>query len=302
MKRSVRVSVPASSGNLGPGFDVLGLALSLRNELTVRVLGPEHRPPVIDVEGEGEDSLVTDSRNVIYQAVRLVFSKARAPLPWLELFCLNRIPLARGLGSSAAARLSGLLAGNALLGKRFSDQQILTWATELEGHPDNVAPALYGGIRASAHFNGYVVSSALPVPGVRLVAAVPEFHLSTKRARQVLPRAVPLQDAVFNLSAVGLLPHALGGNYGMLKDLLNDRLHEPYRARLIPGFYAVKKAAQKAGAYGTILSGAGPTILSFVPRAKVAGVSRAMTGAFRRAGIKSEAMVFTIDRKGAEVR
>jgi homoserine kinase len=254
------------------------------------------------VKGEGADSLPTDSRNIIFKTIGTVFKKAKRNVPTLELQCLNRIPLERGLGSSSSAFLLGLLAANRLLKNRFSAEQILDWATELEGHPDNVAPALLGGVRASGVFGGRVVSAALPFPKARMVVAVPDFTLSTKKARAVLPKSVPLKDAVQNLSAVALLPWAFSSSPSMLGWLLNDGLHEPYRAPLIPGFYGVKKAALAAGAHGVILSGAGPTMLSFVRPGKAAAVSAAMKQAFKRAGVKAEAREVEIDKRGAIVR
>ncbi len=301
MKRTVFVSVPASSGNVGVGFDVLGLALSLRNELTVRVTGRTGKP-VFKLSGEGASSLPTGEKNPVFTTMQWLFKKAGKALPALELSCLNRIPLARGLGSSSTAYLAALLAANRLLGDRFSTEEILGFATEFEGHPDNVAPALHGGLRASGVIDGKVVSIGLPSPRCGLVVAVPAFELSTARARAVLPASVPLSDAVFNLSAVALLPHALSKDEKLLAGLLVDRLHEPYRAKLIPGFYKVRAAAMKAGAYGMTLSGAGPTLLSFVPRAKSARVARAMARAFASSGVKCRTMNLKVDTRGAIVR
>jgi len=302
VKKSVTVEVPASSGNLGPGFDVLGLALSLRNVLTVKVLRNRPGQPQINILGEGARSLPRNRKNIVFKAIELVFKKARKPVPKLELVCVNRIPLARGLGSSAAASLSGLLAGNALIGKRFSMDQILTWASDLEGHPDNVAPALYGGIRASARIGGQVVSAAWPVPKVNVILAVPDFKLSTKKARAVLPARVPLRDAVLNLSSVALMPFALSRHPYWLRGLLNDRLHEPYRAKLIPGFAEVKKAALKAGALGVTLSGAGPSMMSLVETKNISRVSIAMGKAFRKKKVQVRILKVGIDRTGALVR
>ena len=301
MKNRVSVSVPASSGNVGVGFDVLGLALSLRNELTVRVVGRSGRP-VIRVSGEGSGELPTDERNIIFSTIRWLYRRAGRSVPKLEIRCLNRIPLARGLGSSSAACLSALLAANRLLGGRFSRDTILKHATDFEGHPDNVAPALLGGMRASGMYGGKVVSVALPPPRCRLLVAVPNFQLSTARARAALPAMVPLTDAVHNLAAVALLPHAFAGDERLLPDLLQDRLHEPYRAKLVPGFHLVRKAARAAGAFGMTLSGAGPSLLAFTPASAVARVSRAMRTALRRRGVESEVMLLRVDMRGAIVR
>ncbi len=294
--------MPASSGNIGPGFDVLGLALTLRNELHVRVLGKDAPKLRIRIVGEGEKTLPLDTRNAVYKTIAGVFRKAKKPLPNLELVCVNRIPLTRGLGSSSAAYLSGLLAANRLLGNKFDSNQVLSWATELEGHPDNVAPALLGGVRASAVLGKNVVTALLDSPKTSLVLAVPHFELSTKKARKVLPKKITMKDAISNLAAVSLLPHAFRKNKALLQDLLNDRWHEPYRAKLIPGFWNVKSAALKAGAHGVALSGAGPSMIAFTPASKVKRVSQAMQAAFRKAGVQSRILKLSVDKRGAVVK
>jgi len=301
LKNRVFVSVPASSGNVGVGFDVLGLALSLRNELTVRVIGRSGKPEIY-VEGEGVEGLPTDERNLVFATMRWLYRKAGKRLPQLEITCVNRIPLARGLGSSSTAYLAALLAANRLLGNKYGPEKILDFATELEGHPDNVAPALYGGLRISGVFADRVISVAAPAPRCRLIAAVPAFPLSTAKARAALPSTVPLEDVVHNLASVALLPHALAKDEKLLTDLLQDRLHEPYRAKLVPGFYAVRKAARAAGAYAMTLSGAGPTLLAFTPASKARSVAAAMKKAFKRSGVECRTMDLRVDNQGAIVR
>lgn len=257
---------------------------------------------MIRILGEGHSVVPRDRRNLVYQCIAFVFKKARKPLPQLELFCLNRIPLARGLGSSSAAIVAGLVAGNRLLGDKFDKEQLLNWATELEGHADNVASALYGGVRGNLVAGKTVVSRSWPAPKLKCVVAVPDFQLSTEKARKVLPKAVPMKDVVANLGSVFLLSRGLNGEPALLKEALNDRLHEPYRAKLIPGFYSVKGAAIKAGAYGSALSGAGPSVIAFAERSKASKVGQAMVKAFARAGVKSRALILDIDKKGALVK
>lgn len=300
--KSFTVKVPASSGNLGPGFDVLGLALGLYNELHVRETGLKKDPLIIDVIGEGHGAIARNRRNIVYQSIAYIFKKAKRPVPPLHLVSVNRIPLARGLGSSSAAILAGLLAGNRLLKDKFSRQDILNFATEMEGHPDNVASALLGGVQASLVLNGQVLSQSWPVPKVHFVTAVPSFELSTKKARKVVPKTVKMADAISNLSSVALLPRTFSSAPELLKLLLNDRWHEPYRARLIPGFHRVKQAAINAGAYGVTLSGAGPTILSFTPSSKVSRVKRAMEQAFKSAGVQCKTLDLKADLKGAVIQ
>jgi homoserine kinase len=300
--KKVYVSVPASSGNIGPGFDVLGLALNLRNELKVRVVNPRPGNSYIQIKGEGEGHLPTNSSNLVYRAIKAVYQKAGRRVPQLDMVCINRIPLARGLGSSSAACLSGLLAGNRLLKNRFSDEELLAMANKFEGHPDNVVSALYGGVRASCVYEGRVISARWPVPKTKFVVVIPKFQLSTQKARQALPTWVSMKDAISNLSSVALMPEAFKGRVGLLKVILNDKWHEPYRARLIPGFLEVKKAALQAGGLGVILSGAGPTVVCFAGASKAKRVGMAMQKQFKRKGIQSEQMVLNIDRKGAVVR
>jgi homoserine kinase len=220
--KNISVTVPASSGNLGPGFDVWGMALTLRNELHVRVLSSLPKQPLIHVMGEGESTVLRDSSNVVFKALARVFKLRKKTMPPLELVCVNRIPLARGLGSSSAAILSGLLAGNELLGRPWSLDDILLEATKMEGHPDNVAPALLGGIRAAGVFEGKVISYSFPHGDFKAVVAIPSFELSTKKARKVLPKMVSMQDAVQNLSAMSLFSNAIKSNLPLLKSILNE--------------------------------------------------------------------------------
>ncbi len=299
---SFRVTVPASSGNLGPGFDVLGFALDYHNELIVNVVDPKPAAPMIHVIGEGALTLPRDKKNIIFSTMEWLFKKAKRPMPALVLGCVNRIPLARGMGSSSAAFVSALVAANHLLKNKYSKDELLSFATKLEGHPDNVAPAMLVGVRASAVFGKRVVSIEWPIPRCDVVVAVPAFELSTKKARAVLPKNISMKDAVWNLSAVSLLSHAMTKDMSLLKSLLNDRWHEPYRAKLIPGFFKVKEAALMCGALGVILSGAGPTMLAFVPKNKRSLVGDAMKKTFARAGVESRIMSLAIDKRGATIQ
>ncbi len=295
----VRVRVPASSANLGPGFDALGLALSLHNE----VLAEEAEELAVSVEGEGAGTLATGGQNVVARGVRAAFEAAGRPFRGCALRCRNRIPLARGLGSSAAAWVAGLAAGNALLGAPLDREALLVLASRAEGHPDNVAAALYGGLTvACAAADGGVTAVALPVPPrLRWVVLVPEVAASTAEARAVLPATVARQDAVFNVQRVALLLASLQvGRLGELTTALEDRLHEPYRLALFPWMPDVVKAARAAGALGCVLSGAGPSILAVTAGEEAAGpVARAMEEALRGAGLSGTARSLEVDRRGA---
>ena len=302
MKKWVKVQVPASTSNLGPGFDVLGLALDLYNEVHA-VRNASLRGISIKIEGEGKDSLPKNQSNVIWKAMGIVFAKMNAPMEGYDLKLINRIPLMRGLGSSAAAILGGVLAGNALCGNSLKKDEVFELAVKTEGHPDNVAPQLFGGLCISAANgkNFEVIQLALP-KGIQAVVCVPDFELSTAKARAALPKNVPHKDAVFNASRTALLLSALAEKrYDLLRLAMEDRLHQPYRKKLIPGFDKVLAAAYGGGAFGAALSGAGPSIFALAPKSKAEAVGRAMERAFAKAGVKSKSMDLRFNMKGSQV-
>jgi homoserine kinase len=297
---AVHVRVPATSANLGPGFDALGLALALYNEVTAQ----ESSSVTVVVQGEGAGRLPTNEHNVVARGVQLAYEAAGRPFKGCALTCVNRIPAARGLGSSAAAWVGGLVAGNALLGDPLSRTALLTLAARVEGHPDNVAAALLGGLTVSCgRADGRVTAVTLPVPAaVRWVVLVPSVTSATAEARAVLPESVPRADAVFNVQRVSLLLAGLQtGRVDVLDAALDDRLHQPYRLRLFPWMPAVADAARRAGALGCVLSGAGPSLLAAVSE-HAEGVARAMETALRSAGIEGRASAFAVDTEGAVSR
>jgi homoserine kinase len=293
----VRVRVPATSANLGPGFDALGLALALHNE----VIGEEADEVAVAVEGEGAARLDAGAKNVVARGVALGFEVAGRPFRGARLRCVNRIPLSRGLGSSAAAWVGGLLAANALLGEPIDRDGLLAAATRAEGHPDNVAAALLGGLTVSCADGPRVTAVSLPLPaGIDWVVLVPETQSSTHEARAVLPDVVPRADAVFNVQRVSLLLAALGAGRADLLDLaMQDRLHQPYRRRLVPWMEEVAAAGRRAGALGCVLSGAGPCLLAAVPARGGQVVAAAMAEALRAAGIAGQALHLPVDPRGA---
>jgi homoserine kinase len=298
---SVTVSVPASTSNLGPGFDCLGLALDLRNELTLE-LRDERGPASVEIEGEGAKSLPRGESNLLVKAARLVLPRR---LPGrLFLRAVNRIPLARGLGSSAAAAVAGLWAGAHLFGTlRKSEDELEAMAVDLEGHPDNVAPCVHGGLTASLIEGGRARATRLDIhPSFSSVVCVPAFELATKKARAALPKKVPLADAVFNASRALLLARALEtGRTLHLAELMADRLHQPYRAKLVPGLREALYAAVKAGAAGAALSGSGPTVFAFVAGEKGAKAGEAMKRAFAAKRVSCRFLALDIDRQGVRI-
>lgn len=292
----VRVRVPASSANLGPGFDVLGLALALYNEVTLEFdVGVS-----VSVVGEGADHLERDERNLVVQGARLVHERVGRPFGGVRAACVNRIPTGRGLGSSAAAWLAGIIGADALLGSLLDREALLALAARAEGHPDNAAAALLGGLTVACWSDGRVVAVSLPVPPeIGWVVLIPEVRGSTEEARAVLPEHVPRADAVFNLQRLGLLLAGLQDRRGDLLALgMTDRLHQPYRHRLFPWMEPVAVAARAAGALGCVLSGAGPSLLAAVPGAGE-GVARAMEAALLGAGLRGRAVVLGVDVAGA---
>jgi homoserine kinase len=273
----VTVEVPGSSANLGAGYDCLGVALAIANRIELEVRVWSRGAIDLTVEGEGRDELTGDRDNRFVRGLEAALRAARGDLPdgvgW-RITMRNRIPLARGLGSSAAATVGGVLAGNALAGEALSMADMLRLACEIEGHPDNAAAALLGGFVVSAMTDGGVEAIRFESPrDLRAVLFIPELRLPTDQMRAALPASVPLADAVANLGAVAVGVAGLAtGRYDLLARLTVDRLHEPYRAVVYPQLPRMVAAAREAGALGACLSGAGSTILAFAD--SMAGITR----------------------------
>lgn len=288
--RRVRVDVPASSANLGAGYDCLAVALDLSNRVEVEVRGWSRGEIELTVDGEGANELTADRDNRVVQGVEAALREVRGELPdgvgW-RIETRNDIPLARGLGSSAAATVAGLVAGNALLGEPLTSADLLRLATGIEGHPDNAAAALLGGFTVAAQTDDGVEALRFDAPrDLRAVLYVPDLRLSTDEMRKVLPDAVPRADAVSNVTrvAVGVAGIATG-RLDLLKVLTVDRLHEPYRAEVFSQLPRFVADARSAGALGACLSGAGSTIIAFTDT--VSGVTR-IESAFRAAAADTE--------------
>lgn len=294
----VTVRVPATTANLGPGFDCLGMALGLYNTVTVWVTtgGLEVR-----IEGQGATDLRWGEENRVLRAMRAVFEEVGKRLPGLLLELQNLIPLGRGLGSSAAATVGGLIAANTLCDNALSTQHLLRLATKLEGHPDNVAPALLGGLVIVVQDEGELVYDRIPVPAdLDAALFVPQFPMPTAEARKVLPQQISRSDAIYNLGRVALLVAAFAkGHYELLDIATRDRLHQPYREALFPGMPTLFAAAREAGALGVFLSGAGSTILALC-RENAATVAQAMSEVAQKLSIAGQAMVVPLASSGAE--
>jgi len=292
------IHVPATSANLGPGFDVLGMALGLTN--TVRVEASDQVEVL--VEGEGADELPAGADNLVYRALAAVAARVGQAPPPVRLRCTNRIPLARGLGSSSAAIVAGLLAGNRLLRASLSTPDLLALATELEGHPDNVVPALLGGVRICVRSEQGLLQTRIPLARpLQAVLFIPDLRMPTAAARRVLPTMVPLADVVYNIGRVALLVAALvSGDYALLAEATRDRLHQPARGVLFPALSALLAAALEGGAQGAFLSGAGSTILALT-EAESAAVAAALEAAARREGVAGRTVITTVREEGAQI-
>lgn len=263
VRRAVRVVVPATSANLGPGFDALGLALGLHDEVEVRVAAePGLR---VEVEGEGADEVPRDESHLVVRALRVGLARLGAEPPGLSLRCVNRIPHGRGLGSSAAAVVAGLLAARALAddaGARLDDAAVLALADELEGHPDNAAACILGGLTIAWRDGTGVHATRLdPSPEVDATVFVPRFSLSTQTARGLLPSSVPHGDAAHAAGRAALLVEALTRRPGLLLPATEDRLHQDYRAAAMPATLALVGRLRSAGV-AAVVSGAGPSVLA----------------------------------------
>ena len=298
--RKATARVPASTTNLGPGFDVLGLALQLYSTITLETSETETQ---ISVSGVDADKIPSTPEHIAFEAVELVFDRSGSSRPkGFKLEIENGIPAIRGLGGSGTAILGGLLTANALCDTPFSDAELLNFATELEGHPDNVAASLYGGLVVSAQEKLEVHTVRLVCPSIlSIVLAIPDFPLSTEQARDVLPTSVSFSDAVYNTSRSTLLIASIvTGQFEMLRVAMKDRLHQPYRTSLIPGFDDVAAAATDAGALSVALSGAGPTIAAYCLE-RTEQVAERMQSAFKKHQIASDIKILKPDADGASI-
>lgn len=259
----VEVKIPATSANLGAGFDCLGLALGLYNY----VWAEETEGGLnIEIKDESSDYLPTDERNLVYTSMLEVYKKAQIKPKGLHIILENNIPVTRGLGSSAAGIVGGLLAADALTGLNLDKHQLLNMASEIEGHPDNAAPAIFGGMTVNVTVNGDIKGVKTELPkDLKFAAIIPDFFLATKKSRSVLPRKVSMRDAVFNTGRSALMIGSImTGNYDNIRTAVDDRLHQKFRKKLIPNINDVFKGAYRSGALGVYLSGAGPTVVAIV--------------------------------------
>jgi len=293
----LRIRVPATTANLGPGFDCLGLALDWWNTLDVETIP---RGLAIECWGAYEVEVPRDASNLVIRAMRATFRRARQKMPAVRVKMRVEIPIGRGLGSSAAAIVGGVVAANALLGGRMKMPALLELAAEIEGHPDNVAPALLGGLVVAVQDGKELIAARVHVPReLQCVVFVPNAALATKKARGILPKRIPRADAIYNVGRAALWLAAVESrNWEWLDAATRDRLHQPYRAQLVHGMDELFDAARNAGACGVALSGAGPSVIAFAERG-ADRIARAMNRAAKRIALKGAARVVAVSARGA---
>lgn len=300
MSLKATARIPASTTNLGPGFDVLGLALQLYSTVTLEITG--NKTEVV-VSGVDADKIPNSTEHIAFQAVETVYKKSGKTQPkGLRLTISNGIPAIRGLGGSGTAILGGLLTANLLCENPFSRSDLLNFASTLEGHPDNVAASLYGGLVISVQDKKHIHTVQLACdPVLHVVLAIPEFTLSTQKARNILPKTVDFSDAIYNISRSSLLVASVAtGQLEVLSTAMKDKLHQPYRSTLIPGFDDVVEAALSTGALSIALSGAGPTIAAYCLD-NMQEVGKSMQKAFKQHEIASDILVIGTDVEGAKL-
>ncbi len=256
----MKISIPATSANLGSGFDCAGIALNLYNEVYIGQDEP------FSIESLDSTKVPNDKDNLIYQSAKVLFDKFDKAVPEFSIKQVNNIPMERGLGSSAACIVAGLVAANEIMGKPCDTNGLLDIAARIEGHPDNVAPAFLGGMAAAAIGEQNLFSARFDIrEDISFVAFIPPFPLKTSLARSVMPETVPMKDALFNVSRCSLLCSAFAlGKYDLLTEATKDAIHQPYRLGLIPGASEIFEISNSLGAYATFISGAGSTILSII--------------------------------------
>ena len=292
----IRVRVPATTANLGPGFDCLGLALDLYNTVAVET-GQSFS---ISITGEGAQALDRSPKNLVYRAMAAVYERIGRPVPPCRLSCHNEIPLRRGLGSSAAAAAGGLVTANLLCGQPLPTEELIRLGTALEGHPDNIAPAILGGCQIAVLEGGKVITAAVSWPqALKAVLFIPDFEMATAQARSILPPQVSRADAIYNISRTALLVTALTtGRFEHLRVATQDRLHQPARQAIFPAMSAIFEAALAAGALGAFLSGGGSTILALAVD-KAEAIAEAMARAAQGAGVTGRTRLARASALGA---
>lgn len=292
-----RITVPATTANLGPGYDVLGMALSRYSIFECELSDKIN----IEIDGLEKDKLTIEN-NLVVKCMNRLFDEIKKYPKGYNLKIINNIPLARGLGSSATAIIGGLLSANAIMDFPLDNDKILELATEIEGHPDNVAPALFGNLIVSTKLknNKVIYESITPFDGLNCVLFIPEYEVSTNDSRSVVPKSLSIKDTVHNMSHLSLMVIGfINGDTNLISQTMDDMIHEPYRKVLIKGFDEFKKSSYDAGAFAFSLSGAGSTIIAYTTEDTVKNVRKAIQNTANKLNILGEAVIIKPCKNGA---
>lgn len=306
----VSYKVPATTANLGPGFDCLGMALPIYNIITIEETVLPSTGIEINVMQDIEnselielDNIPEDKNNLVYKAVEMLYNMVGQNPSELKINIRSNIPIAKGLGSSAAVIVGGLLAANELLGSPADEEALLSIATEVEGHPDNIVPAILGGlVMSSMEEDGSVIHRKLNWPEEwHITVCVPDFELATNISRSVLPEFVSMEDAKFNSRRFAMLIHAIDTKDAeLMKSALDDKLHQPYREKLIPGFKEIKNALKhEENVLGVVISGAGPALIVFSQKNNIDKIKSIVKETWDNLNISSEIKTLQIEQNGA---
>lgn len=289
--------VPATTANLGVGFDTLGLALKLYNVFEVKT----SESYAIRVVGEGEKELAKRENNSFIKAIEYFYRLHRIVLPCLDIKIFSNIPICRGLGSSASAIVAGLMTANMLTGKNLTREELLNYAIELEGHPDNVTSAMLGGCTISLISDGRLIVKKIPFPEeIAVIIAVPQFNVETEVSRKLLPNCVPLDVTIRGLAKIGMfIASILTKDMKNLPLILEDELHEPYRAKYIPNYKKIKEEIISSGALGVMISGSGPSIVILSRRDEVKRLKGSIEKILFENNVESKIFDLEIDNEGA---
>ncbi len=292
----IKIRVPATSANLGPGFDCLGLALNIWNEVSFE---PAEKL-AYHVSGEGAEKLNKGTKNLLTKAFGTLYQACGKPVQIAKICAHNDILMSSGLGSSAAAITAGLFGANEMLGRPLSVNELLKLATDMEGHPDNVAPALLGGLVVSVMDHEEIITKRYEVPELTVVIVKPILDWLTRTARAVLPKSVSRTDAIHNIGRTALVVDALrNGDLDLLQKVMDDRIHQPYRLKHISGGMAAYKTAKKFGA--AALSGAGPSIINFVSPDRAEQAKQEIEKVFQERGIETRGLITTPSTLGSSL-
>lgn len=299
MPQIAQVTVPATTANIGPGFDCLGAALTLYNHFKFTPADTL----TITITGNEADRLSTGPDNLVYKAFEAFYNHLNKPTPPVHIDIDLHVPLSRGLGSSSTAIVGGLVGANLLASQPLTPTEIAALATDIEGHPDNVVPALLGGCRLAVCGDGLTLCQIPWHESVVPIVVIPNFELATADARRVLPASYKRSDAIFNAGHLALLTQGLAsGNAEWLTQALCDRIHQPYRKTLIPHYDDIHAAALNAGALGLVISGAGPTLLALVNKNYVPRVCQTLGHPWQTANISYSVHTLGIDLEGTKAQ